>query len=182
MAFLWLRRAADQGFAQAMYLLSVRDVSADKRREWARRAAEADAKDGLSETRIKARQVYWDAVRAHTDGDASFSAKNAAASKAIKAALKEADAQADQASKPVSDRYSRDLLSPQLDSLRLNRACGACGKSCEEAGAKLKTCGRCQAAYFCSRECQKRAWPEHKEECERLAAERKQAANQGSRV
>ncbi len=38
--------------------------------------------------------------------------------------------------------------------------CGACGKS-----GQLKKCSRCQIVYYCNRECQLSAYPEHKNHC-----------------
>lgn len=57
------------------------------------------------------------------------------------------------------------------------RACGWCGKARGEvaaAGGKLRLCSRCKAACYCSPECQRSAYPEHKAECLRLAAARQQ--------
>ena len=42
--------------------------------------------------------------------------------------------------------------------------CGACGKH-DDDGAPLKQCSRCEAAYYCSAECQRRVWKEHKRVC-----------------
>ena len=33
---------------------------------------------------------------------------------------------------------------------------------CQRPGEWKKKCGRCKEAYYCSRECQKWAWPVHK--------------------
>ena len=41
------------------------------------------------------------------------------------------------------------------------KSCLGCGKEGEE----LSRCGRCKAAWFCDRECQRKAWPSHKAEC-----------------
>ena len=38
------------------------------------------------------------------------------------------------------------------------------------AEGKLLCCSRCQTARYCGRECQKSHWPEHREECKRLAS------------
>ncbi len=39
-------------------------------------------------------------------------------------------------------------------------SCKICGKTTE-----LKKCARCQKIFYCSRECQKKDWPNHKAEC-----------------
>jgi hypothetical protein len=46
--------------------------------------------------------------------------------------------------------------------------CGAV-ESCPKA---FKHCSKCRTAVYCSRECQLAAWPSHKRDCKRLAAER----------
>jgi hypothetical protein len=45
--------------------------------------------------------------------------------------------------------------------------CALCGKTVGElaAGEKLRKCGGCGVARYCSSECQKTAWPGHKKEC-----------------
>jgi hypothetical protein len=40
-------------------------------------------------------------------------------------------------------------------------SCLACGATTE----RLKRCSRCKAAQYCSPDCQRRDWPEHKLEC-----------------
>ncbi|KAJ7605185.1 hypothetical protein FB45DRAFT_953953 [Roridomyces roridus] len=42
-------------------------------------------------------------------------------------------------------------------------ACGACLKKTDLE--KLKRCGRCQIVLYCSNDCQKKDWPEHKKFC-----------------
>jgi hypothetical protein len=42
--------------------------------------------------------------------------------------------------------------------------CAACGKQAT-ADKKLLVCGRCRAAHYCSPECQKASWKEHKLSC-----------------
>lgn len=37
--------------------------------------------------------------------------------------------------------------------------------TCEQTHMKTKKCSRCQAVYYCSRECQRRDWPTHKSIC-----------------
>jgi uncharacterized C2H2 Zn-finger protein len=41
----------------------------------------------------------------------------------------------------------------------------------------LLRCGRCQAARYCSRECQKQDWPSHKSVCARLSGGKGQAVS-----
>ena len=43
---------------------------------------------------------------------------------------------------------------------------------CQRPGEWKKKCGRCKEAYYCSRECQKWAWPVHKRHCYAPGAER----------
>ncbi len=45
-------------------------------------------------------------------------------------------------------------------------SCIACG-----ATGSLLRCGRCRTAYFCDAACQKRAWPSHKQDCQKLRGE-----------
>lgn len=50
--------------------------------------------------------------------------------------------------------------------------CGAV-ESCPKT---FKTCARCHSVVYCGRECQLAAWPSHKHDCKRLAAEREAGA------
>jgi hypothetical protein len=45
------------------------------------------------------------------------------------------------------------------------RACAACGAAARPVGGRLLVCGSCKATYFCSADCQRRAWPAHMESC-----------------
>ena len=54
---------------------------------------------------------------------------------------------------------------------RNRKACKTCGKLNAELSKekkKLKTCGKCKKVAYCSKECQKEDWKDHKEDC-RLA-------------
>jgi hypothetical protein len=42
--------------------------------------------------------------------------------------------------------------------------------------AEMSKCAGCDVTRYCSRQCQKEAWPEHKEECRRLQVEKKKKA------
>jgi hypothetical protein len=48
------------------------------------------------------------------------------------------------------------------------RKCWACSKAEDpsQVGGKLLVCKRCRTAYYCSKECQRAAWKEHKASCE----------------
>ncbi|GLC45971.1 SUMO-activating enzyme subunit 1A [Pleodorina starrii] len=56
---------------------------------------------------------------------------------------------------------------------RLLRLCGnpLCGNfsGCSEAELKMPWCGRCCAVRYCSADCQRQHWPQHKPECGRWA-------------
>lgn len=41
--------------------------------------------------------------------------------------------------------------------------CSKCGK--RGTSASINKCARCKTALYCSTDCQKAAWPEHKHEC-----------------
>lgn len=51
--------------------------------------------------------------------------------------------------------------------------CAWCGKSQEENEKKLGCCTVCKNVLYCSRACQKAAWPEHKPLCEQMKQDRK---------
>ena len=44
--------------------------------------------------------------------------------------------------------------------------CEYCGYSATQVGHKLRVCGRCHMAAYCSKNCQKKAWKTHKQMCE----------------
>jgi hypothetical protein len=48
--------------------------------------------------------------------------------------------------------------------------CLSCGKLNKDPSKKFQKCGKCQKAYYCSRECQKAHWPAHKPHCVGLPA------------
>lgn len=57
----------------------------------------------------------------------------------------------------LSDFSSNPFLGDPMAS------CGACETYAR--GFKMKRCSRCQKAHYCSIECQKRAWKQHKKDC-----------------
>ena len=70
-----------------------------------------------------------------------------------------------------------DMMWRLREQLTGRLTCAACGRSGQqqpqEGGAatgdsgagKLRACGRCQCAWYCSRGCQERAWPAHMQTC-----------------
>jgi hypothetical protein len=48
----------------------------------------------------------------------------------------------------------------------MRRACRTCSKA-STPEKPFEVCARCKAAYYCSRECQRKDWPTHKAECKR---------------
>ena len=51
---------------------------------------------------------------------------------------------------------------------------------CEECGAiATQRCSRCKMAWYCSRDCQLRNWPKHKQICAMFAEARKGEENKG---
>jgi hypothetical protein len=45
------------------------------------------------------------------------------------------------------------------------KACLGCNKEADN----LKRCGSCHVAYFCNEQCQRKAWPNHRLTCKKLA-------------
>lgn len=53
--------------------------------------------------------------------------------------------------------------------------CEGCGKAEEDAEKAMKNCAKCQTTHYCSRECQKQDWKQHKKVCAANAANRTSA-------
>ena len=165
-AVQWHYQAAAKGHHKSMFSLSCTEFTGvldfAERAEWCRRAVEEAKAAGDAAT-----VAYYEVqlARYRFDADAAEK-KDRAASKAIKAALKEDPGNATRAKS----------LALNLEQLRLTRECSACGASpLKDSTVKLRVCDRCHAAWFCSLECLKSAWPDHKPECERVVAEKKAA-------
>ncbi|KAJ3302515.1 hypothetical protein HDU76_005514 [Blyttiomyces sp. JEL0837] len=63
------------------------------------------------------------------------------------------------------DEYPVDEISKWASHVR-GAFCDGCNKTREEAGGKLKHCGRCKREYYCSEKCQKAAWKRgHQKTC-----------------
>jgi len=48
------------------------------------------------------------------------------------------------------------------------QVCGGCRKDCSSLSKPLKRCTRCGEARYCSRECQKADWKQHKKVCGKI--------------
>ena len=72
----------------------------------------------------------------------------------------------------VQDVVQAEFQQPvQLAARRCGQRAGICDINClncgrkEESGEKFKKCGKCEDVCYCSRECQKARWKEHKKTC-----------------
>lgn len=61
--------------------------------------------------------------------------------------------------------YSGRTLQKQLQSSKTILPKSATCENCKEREKKMMVCGQCRQAYYCSRECQKKNWKEHKKSC-----------------
>lgn len=62
-------------------------------------------------------------------------------------------------------------------------------KTCKRSGVRLKRCSACCSVSYCSRECQKHDWPDHKKICDKeqtgtasICLPRKGASNNGDKM
>lgn len=46
-----------------------------------------------------------------------------------------------------------------------NKVCGNCGAETKADGSALLTCGKCKERRYCSADCQKKEWSDHKKAC-----------------
>jgi hypothetical protein len=65
----------------------------------------------------------------------------------------------------VDKMFEPKDLSTKLAGLTVGDGCRVCKCSVSKTGGALLTCGRCQKARYCSRECQRMHWKTHKAEC-----------------
>ena len=171
-AFDWYYRAAAQGSHVAMYNMTCKGfrcvLSFDKQVEFGRCAINAAKAAGDT-----AHAAYYEYELAKMLGTADVYEKGAAASKALKAAIKNKNGK----------KETIIALQHSLDNLRLRRHCFACG-ACpfNDPTIKLRVCDRCHTVWFCSRECLERTWPEHQHTCERIVAKREAAKHAGKKV
>ncbi|TDH69419.1 hypothetical protein CCR75_002858 [Bremia lactucae] len=81
-------------------------------------------------------------------------------------------------------KYNVALNSPRLQTTQATTTtqeiqldcCGRCGAiqrfTVENPDGKLLMCGGCKAIVYCSRACQKKAWKQHKSECQTIQSQR----------
>ena len=68
----------------------------------------------------------------------------------------------------VCNQRLREYNSSQTGSEKyLMAMCENCGKH-EHGDVKHMKCSRCKLRYYCSRECQKQDWPNHKQMCKKV--------------
>lgn len=58
-----------------------------------------------------------------------------------------------------------DTLQKKLQSSKAILPKSATCEYCKEREKKMMVCGQCRQTYYCSRECQKKNWKEHKKSC-----------------
>lgn len=65
------------------------------------------------------------------------------------------------------------MVSAGVDGKSKKYACIQCSKELQ----KIQRCSRCQAAYYCSRECQQQHWKSHKKICDSIASVTQKSEN-----
>lgn len=68
-------------------------------------------------------------------------------------------------------KQNTETMMGQKLSNKRNRICADCG-TIEEIGQQqqMMACARCKVTYYCSKDCQRRHWPEHKKTCKPYVA------------
>ena len=56
-------------------------------------------------------------------------------------------------------------IQQQLHTSKATLPKSATCENCKEREKKMMVCGQCRQAYYCSRECQKKDWKQHKKSC-----------------
>ena len=62
---------------------------------------------------------------------------------------------------PHANRAEAEILGRYIDEDAPTKACNQCGAT----DIKLNLCSRCKRAWYCSPECQRAAWLNHKADC-----------------
>ncbi|PVH75822.1 hypothetical protein DL98DRAFT_657892 [Cadophora sp. DSE1049] len=80
----------------------------------------------------------------------------------------------DRKAEEAAHKLQREMLiTKPWQEFEMSKTCDRCGR---KSGVML--CGGCKGIAYCSKECQTKSWPEHKERCKR--ARREKAAASGS--
>lgn len=72
---------------------------------------------------------------------------------------------------------TRYLCSIMTDADPTTPKCAKCSALKSSSGVNLKRCAKCQTTWYCSRECQKAKWKEHKRVCASNAASAASGSN-----
>ena len=75
--------------------------------------------------------------------------------------IKDGDNQLDIEIICLQQRRNKYFGKSHTATIKAERWCSNCGKK----GEGLLTCARCKSAFYCSKECQKSNWREHKRRC-----------------
>ncbi len=89
---------------------------------------------------------------------------------------------------PRALKSRKDLDSVQVEiqgdpTSKLKHSCLKCGnREKKDGGGKLMKCARCKSVSYCSRECQREDWKEHKVYCKIAAQPKEKISNQGCSI
>ena len=71
----------------------------------------------------------------------------------------------DQMGVQLEPRYGRSLQKEQFSTMKAIEPKSRVCERCKGKEHKMMVCGRCRKAHYCSRECQKKDWKQHKQSC-----------------
>ena len=67
---------------------------------------------------------------------------------------------------PSARRPMEKFANVSLNVMQKHRICSGCGVRSAPQSSPMRKCGKCLAAYYCSKECQTKDWKFHKGMCE----------------